>query len=177
MNSIFKYHDPESVLFWNESIASGVGGSKATPSFCIFLHPFATLEPSAAPAKTFKVVQPLISAAIFHRNLCQNMSHPKFQERIWLCITIPQISIACFDLLEKNLTNVASIYFATSCHPRLRAEHFWLVRLKLDQALVGWCWLVMPSAAQKLHSADGLQLICMVSNHFWKVSRRTHKCP
>ena len=78
---------------------------------------------------------------------------------------------------KKNLTDVASIYFTTSCHPQLRAEHFWLVRLKLDQALVGWCWLVMPSAAQKLHSADGLQLICMVSNHFWKVSRRTHKCP
>ena len=78
---------------------------------------------------------------------------------------------------KKNLTNVASIYCATSCDPRLRAEHFWLVRLKLDQALVGWCWLVMPSAAQKLHSADGLQPICMVSNLFWKVSRRTHKCP
>ena len=173
MNSIFKYNDPELVLFWNESIASGVGGSEVTLSFCILLPHLNRQQPS----KTFKVVQPLISAAIFHRNLCQNMPEPKFQERIWLCITIPQISIACFDPLEKNLTNVASIYFTTSCHPQLRAEHFWLVRLKLDQALVGWCWLVMPSAAQKLHSADGLQPICVVSNHFWKVSRRTHKCP
>ena len=173
MNSIFKYHDPESVLFWNESVASVVGGSKATPSFCILLQHSNRQQPS----KTFKVVQPLISAAIFHRNLCQNMSQPKFQKRIRLCITIPQISIACFDLFQKILTDVASIYFATSCHPRLRAEHFWLVRLKLDQALAGWCWLVMPSAAQKLHSADGLQPICVVSNHFWKVSRRTHKCP
>ena len=97
-SNIIKYFDPESVLFWNESRASGVGGSKATPSFCILLQHSNRQQ----PAKTFKVVQPLISAAIFHRNLCQNMSQPKFQERIWLCITIPQISIACFDLLEKK---------------------------------------------------------------------------
>ena len=106
------------------------------------LHPFATLKhlkPSAAPAKTFKVVQLHISAAKSAKS-CSNLSHnmPKISGKN---LALQNHSIASLDPLERSSDKHGQEELQSNlrppCNTPVRAKRFWLVRLKVDQALVG----------------------------------------
>ena len=145
----YQISDPESVLFWNERIASLVGGSKATPSCCntqTVTSACQDLQSRAAAHQRSKVPQKPVP------------QHAKISGKTWLCNALHNHSIAWLDPLERfsdkrsfsvtcdplQPTATCETFLAGS--PQTRPSSSWLVGLSCRVQLRSCTMVSNPSA-------------------------------